>query len=52
MAKPLMPDALWERIQRLLPEPKTRRFRYPGRGRVDDRKAFTGTLLVLKIGIP
>src|SRR5260221_1268064 len=52
MAKPLLPDALWERIKPLLPKPKKRRFRYPGRKPVDDRKALTGILFVLKTGIP
>ncbi len=51
MAKPLLPDALWERIRPLLPPPKPRRFRYPGRKPVDDRKALTGILFVLKTGI-
>src|ERR1700754_1803890 len=51
MAKPLLPDSLWERLQPLLPKPKPRRFRYPGRKRVDDRKALTGILFVLKTGI-
>ncbi len=52
MAKPLLPDALWERIQPLLPEPKARRHRYPGRKPVDHRKTLTGILFVLKTGIP
>src|SRR4051794_24611287 len=52
MAKPLLPDALWERIKPLLPKPKKRRFRYPGRKPVEDRKALTGILFVLKTGIP
>ena len=52
MAKPLLPDELWQRIQPLLPLPKPRRFRYPGRKRIDDRKALTGILFVLKTGIP
>lgn len=51
MAKPLLPDALWERIQPLLP-PTPRRFRFPGRKRLDDRKVLTGILFVLKTGIP
>lgn len=51
MAKPLVPDSLWERIRPLLPKPKPCRFRYPGRKRVDDRKALTGILSVLKTGI-
>jgi transposase len=52
MAKPLLPDALWERITPLLPKPKKRRFRYPGRKPVEDRKALTGILFVLKTGLP
>jgi transposase len=52
MAKPLLPDALWERIQPLLPPPKARRFRFPGRKRLEDRKVLTGILFVLKTGIP
>ena len=31
MAKPLVTDALWQRIEPLLPPPKPRRRRYPGR---------------------
>src|SRR3954451_22430027 len=52
MAKPLITDALWERIHPLLPprrEPK-RRDR-PGRPPIEDRKALTGILFVLKTGI-
>jgi len=52
MAKPLVPDALWEIIQPLLPPHKTRRFRYPGRKPLGDREALTGILFVLKTGIP
>jgi transposase len=52
MAKPLVPDQLWEILQPLLPPPKPRRFRYPGRKPLDDRKALTGILFVLKTGIP
>jgi transposase len=52
MAKPLLPDKLWEIIKPLLPPPKPRRFRYPGRKPIDDRKALTGILFVLKTGIP
>jgi len=52
MAKPLVSDSLWESLQPLLPPPKPRRFRYPGRKPVDDRKALTGVLFVLKTGIP
>lgn len=52
MAKPIVTDALWQRIAPLLPPPEPRRFRYPGRKPVDDRKALTGILFVLKTGIP
>ncbi len=52
MAKPLLPDALWERVRPLLPPPKPRRFRHPGRKPIDDRKCLTGILFVLKTGIP
>jgi transposase len=51
MAKPLVSDALWEILQPLLPPRKPRRFRYPGRKPIDDRKALTGILFVLKTGI-
>ena len=52
MAKPLLDDRLWILIEPLLPKPKPRRFRYPGRRRVEDRKALTGILFVLRTGIP
>jgi transposase len=51
MAKPLLPDALWAKIEPLLPRPKRRRFRYPGRKPLDRRKALTGILFVLRTGI-
>jgi transposase len=50
MAKPLLPDDLWEIIKPILPEwtpsPKG------GQPRLDDRKALMGILFVLKTGIP
>jgi transposase len=52
MAKPLLSDALWSRLEPLLPPPKPRRFRYPGRKPLDNRRALTGILFVLKSGIP
>jgi transposase len=52
MAQPLVSDALWERIMPLLPPPKPRRFRYPGRKPLDPRKVLTGIIFVLKTGIP
>lgn len=52
MAKPLLDDELWSLIEPLLPPPKPRRFRYPGRKPLDRRKVLTGILFVLKTGIP
>ena len=52
MAQPLVSDALWERIKPLLPAPKHRRFRFPGRKPLDPRCALTGIIFVLKTGIP
>lgn len=50
MAKPLLPDALWEQVQPLLPPepPKPK----GGRPRVADRACLTGILFVLKSGCP
>jgi transposase len=52
MARPLVSDALWAAIEPLLPPPKPRRFRYPGRRPITHRQALTGILFVLKSGIP
>ena len=46
-----MPDGLWERVEPLLPPPRPRRHRYPGRRRVGDRSALAGIVFVLKTGI-
>lgn len=51
MAKPILDDALWELIQPILPKPKKRRFRFPGRKPIGDREALTGILFVLRTGI-
>ena len=51
MAKPLVPDDLWEVVRPLLPPPKPRRVRNPGRKPLDNRKALTGILFVLKTGL-
>ena len=52
MAKPLLPDELWERIQPLLPpRRKPKRSDRLGRPPLEDRKALTGILFVLKTGI-
>src|SRR5438270_265132 len=39
---PLITDALWRRLQPLLPPPPRRRFRFPGRKPLDYRKVLTG----------
>jgi len=52
MARPILDDALWQIIEPLLPPPKARRHRYPGRKPIDNRAALTGILYVLKSGIP
>lgn len=51
MARPLVDDALWQRIEPLLPPPKPRRIRFPGRKPLDRRKVLTGIIFVLKTGI-
>ena len=51
MARPLVPDELWDVVQPLLPRHRAR----PGkRGRppVDDRACLTGIVFVLQSGIP
>jgi transposase len=50
-AKPWeLPEGLWERVEPLLP-PRSRRFRYPGRKPLDDRRVLQGILFVLHTGI-
>lgn len=44
-------DGLWDLIEPLLPRVE-RRFRLPGRKRLDDRKALCGILFVLYTGMP
>jgi len=48
----LISDDLWEVVRPLLPTPKPRRFKNPGRKPMDPRKVLTGILYVLKSGIP
>lgn len=50
MAHPLLADDLWAIVEPLLPEapPKPK----GGRPRISDRAALTGTIFVLKSGIP
>lgn len=51
MARPILDDGLWAIIEPSIPAPRKRRFRYPGRKRIDDRKTLTGILFVLRTGI-
>jgi len=51
MAKPLVSDELWNQIEPLIPAPKRRRFRYPGRKPLNPRNILTGIIFVLKTGI-
>ena len=51
MIEELVPDGLWERVAPLLPPPKPRRHRHPGRRPIDDRAALAGIVFVLKTGI-
>jgi transposase len=51
MARPLVSDELWELIEPLIPKVQ-RRYRYPGRKRLDDCKVLSGILFVLRTGIP
>src|SRR4051794_28270854 len=50
MAKPLVSDELWEPVEPLIPKVK-RRYRFPGRKPIDDRRVLTGILFVLQTGI-
>ena len=52
MAKPILDDELWEIIEPLLPLPKRRRKRYPGRKPIGHRQALSAILFVLKTGLP
>ena len=50
MAQQLVSDQLWELFEPLIPGLE-RRYRFPGRKRIEDRKVLTGILFVLKTGI-
>ena len=52
MAKPILDDSLWILIEPVLPPPKVRRKKYPGRKPISNRQALTGILFVLRTGIP
>lgn len=51
VAKQLISDELWQRVEPLIPKRK-RRFRNPGRKPIDDRNALTGIVFVLMSAIP
>lgn len=50
MVERVVTDALWLRLEPLLPVPE-RRFRFPGRCRVDNRAALEGILFVVRTGM-
>jgi transposase len=52
MAKPIIDDKLWILIEPILPPPRQRRKRNPGRLPISDRAALTGIVFVLTTGIP
>ncbi len=52
MARPILDDDLRTLIESMLPPPKPRRFRYPGRKPITNRQALTGILFVLRSGVP
>jgi transposase len=52
MSERLIDDALWRRIEPLLPKPPRRRWKAMGRPRIPDRAVLTGILFVLRSGIP
>jgi transposase len=47
-----LPDNLWARIEPLLPAPKRRRRKFPGRKPLGNREVLTGIIFVLRTGIP
>ena len=52
MSKAILEESLWILIEPVLPAPKPRRKKYPGRKPISNRQALTGILFVLKTGIP
>jgi len=49
MREQVLTDQLWKRLKPLIPTP-ARRFRFPGRRRVDNRAALEGILFVVRTG--
>ncbi len=53
MAKPILPDDLWKRLEPLIPKPKeNRHVRFAGRKPAHPRRVVAGILFVLRTGIP
>ena len=52
MARYLLTDEQWAVVEPFIPALPKRRFRYPGRIPISNRRALTGILFVLKTGIP
>ena len=52
MARALIDDALWTRIEPLLPKRPSRNRQCAGRTPIPDRAVLTGILFVLRSGIP
>jgi transposase len=51
MARPILDDDLWALIEPLLPPPKPRRSRHPGRKPLDNRAVLTAILFILQTGL-
>jgi transposase len=52
MAKPVLDDNLWAIIEPLLPAPKKRRRRCPGRKPIGHRESLSAIVFVLRTGLP
>jgi transposase len=52
MPQALIDDALWARIEPLLPKRRRRNRQYAGRAPIPDRAVLTGILFVLRSGLP
>jgi len=51
MAREILDDGLWQLIKPLIPLPKRRRRKFPGRKPLDVRRVLTGVIFVLRNGI-
>jgi transposase len=53
MARPILPDDLWKRLEPLIPSPKENRYvQFAGRKPSEPRRVLAGILFVLRTGIP